>query len=101
MRWKEQKKSLLFKDLLLFLLSWLSELWILAAGSENVKNSAPVIPGVGHHHEKRKAKYEPAHSSAQLPTTCFVRPQYMSLLIGRHQKKCNYEAEKKCLIFAI
>lgn len=34
------------------LLSWLSELWILAAGSENVKNSAPVIPGVGHHNEK-------------------------------------------------
>lgn len=87
MRWKEQKKSLLFKDLLLFLLSWLSELWILAAGSENVKNFAPVIPGVGHHHEKRKAKYEPAHSSAQLPTACFVHPQYMSLLIGRHQKK--------------
>lgn len=32
--------------------SWLSELWILAGGGENVKYFAPVIPGVAHHHEK-------------------------------------------------
>lgn len=52
---EEEQKVNKFEDLMVFffLLSWLSELWILAAGSENVKNFAPVIPGVGHHNEKK------------------------------------------------
>lgn len=41
---------------MVFFLSWLSELWILAGGSENVKYFAPVIPGVDHHNEKKKKK---------------------------------------------
>lgn len=62
-----------------FFLSWLSELWILADGSENVKYFAPVIPGVDLHNEKRKEKNEPGHSSVQQhawPFTICISPYW-------------------------
>lgn len=63
-----------------FFLSWLSELWILADGNENVKYFAPVIPGVDHHNEKRKEKNEPAHSSVQQHALSIYN-MYLSLLV--------------------
>lgn len=63
-----------FSDLVAFS-SWLSELWTLAGGGENVKYFAPVIPGVGHHNEKS----EPARSSVPLPTSPLRAPPHWSL----------------------
>lgn len=51
-----------FRDLQGPLLSWQFELWIWAAGRENVNCFVPVIPGVGPRKEKKR---NPSRSSFQ------------------------------------
>lgn len=65
-----------FRDLQGPLLSWQFELWIWAAGRENVNCLVPVIPGVDPRKEKKKKSLSFFLSTFH-SATCF-RPLYSS-----------------------